>query len=151
MGTLPEQNQPYEMPLLLEEKATGDWYIDAPIVAGDFKVAIDFGTFVNVTNLPLAVPTGSAQVRLSMTAAEFGGNKVLVIGHDPDGLWKDIGIFFDLILGTVQTLIDIEEGDRTETSLELLIEKKDTSEVLIQKKIGQSLLAPDITLTTREP
>lgn len=151
MSNLPELNQPYAMPFTLEDNSTGDWFIDPPIVAGDFQVSKDFGALVNLTNLPLASPAGSSQILLSMTADEMNANKVSVYGHDPDGLWPDILIPFILIDGSEETLIDILEGDITETNIRHTVKKKGTSTVLVDKEVAGSLLDSNITITTSEP
>ena len=151
---LPEKGKAYSMPITLESKNTSEWLIDPPIQTGDFQVSVDFGGFANLAILPVVEPAGSRQVKLSLAAAEMLGDKVLVIGSDVGAVegegWRDLGIFFDLIEGTVETLIDLAEGDHTETSIRSLIKKKNTDTTLLDKKVAGSGLQPNITVTTRE-
>ena len=56
----------------------------------------------------------------------------------------------DLIAGTIETVVDILEGDHDETNNRAIRFKKDRTEIMVDKDITGSLLAPDVKVTTRE-
>ncbi len=149
---LPIKGVAYSFNIQLVDRSNPVDFLTSPTIAtGDFQVSIDGGTLANLTNLPSNVPAGSAIVRVILTAAEMDGDKVSVIGIDAAGnAWEDVAINLDLPEGTVETVLDILEGDHTETNIRALIKKKGTQTVLIDKKITGSLLSQGITIITEE-
>jgi hypothetical protein len=126
--------------------------INPTLAAGDFTVTKDGVDNGNLATLPVVTPAGSALVKVSLSANEMNADKVTVLAIDQAGdEWADLMAFLDLPNGTVETVTDILEGDHTESSARLLIKKKDTETVLIDKTVTGSLLTSDITVNTREP
>jgi len=70
----------------------GDPVTDPTISAGDFLVSTDFGATSNLDTLPAVTPSGSTQVKVTVSAAEMTGDNVLVMAEDPDGTWEPVSI-----------------------------------------------------------
>ena len=124
--------------------------VNPTIVAGDFKISKDFGALINLTNLPVVDPAGSSSVKINLTASEMTADKIGVFGKDPTQEWGDIRMSIDVPVSNQQSAVDIMEGDRIETSTNYKIFKKGTTDILVDKDIGGSLLPPDVTITTLE-
>ncbi len=127
--------------------------VDPEIVAGDFTISIDGATALSLTNLPFADPPGSKSVLVDLTAAEMNGSNISIIASDQDAAsWEDLAIEIQPFEnGNVDTIINLLEGDHTETSVSLTIKKRGTAEVLLQKDISGSLLSPSVLLETSDP
>ncbi len=64
--------------------------IDPTIAAHDFKVSIDGGALADPATLPAVSPAGSAQVIVSLSAAEMNGDDIALQCHDVAGSeWAD--------------------------------------------------------------
>lgn len=151
--SLPVKSESYTFYVSLVDISDPDNFkVNPTIEAGDFQVSIDDAAFTNLTNLPTVTPANSIQVKIVLTAAEMNGDKINVQGIDAVGdEWQDTYITIDVPRGSVETLFDIDEGDRTETRTRMTIRKKDTSIILIDKVITGSLLDNTVTLRTTEP
>lgn len=151
--SLPVKAEAYTFYVSLVDISDPDNFKANPtIAAGDFKISIDDAAFINLTNLPTATPSGSIQVKIVLTATEMNGDKINVQGIDAAGdEWQDAYITIDVPRGSVETIFDIDEGDRTETRTRMTIRKKDTSIILVDKVITGSLLDNEVTLRTTEP
>lgn len=125
--------------------------IDPTITAGDFQVSTDGSPLTDLDTLPSVDPAGSFNVLVSLSAAEMTGDKLTIQGIDPDDEWENIGIFLDIPEGTVETVLDIQQGDHIETSTTLTINKRGTLDTVLSKDITGSLLSPSITLRTDDP
>jgi hypothetical protein len=91
----PKKNVEYSFPITLVSPLTpGKFVINPTISAGDFTISIDGGAFVSLTNIPVAIGA-SKSVLVILTAAEMNGDKIIVLGSDPDDTWDDIEIFID--------------------------------------------------------
>lgn len=122
--------------------------VNPTIVAGDFKISKDFGTLINLTNLPVVDPAGSSSVKINLTATEMDADKIGVFGKDPTQEWGDITMSIDVPVSTPQSGVDILEGDRIETNTNYKIFKKGTTDILVDKDISGSLLDPSVVITT---
>lgn len=124
--------------------------INPDIEAGDFQISRDGATFVDLNTLPVVTPANSNLVRISLSAFEMNVPKVNIVGLDQaeTPLWEEIGIFIDVPTGSVETILDIEKGDRIETRSRLIINKQGTNDAVLDKAIGGSLLTPDVIITT---
>ncbi len=121
------------------------------IAAGDFQISIDGSTFANLTNLPTVDPTGSITVLVSLTADEMNGEKVNVQAIDAAGdEWQDLLMSIDVPTASTETINDIQEGDRIEDSVSLVINKKGTTTPVLDKTITGSLLSSNATISTTE-
>ena len=148
----PVKGQPYDFFISLTDITDPVFFITNPTIAtGDFKVSVDGGGLANLSQLPVVTPALSNVVKVSLSAGEMGGDKIVVVAKDALGdQWGDILAFLDVESGTTQTVLDIIEGDHTESSIRLLVNKKGTTTPVLDKKITGSLLQPDITVNTRE-
>lgn len=139
----------YTFPVALSKN--GSFVTNPTIAAGDFTRSLDGATFANLTTLPAVTPTGSTSVLVSLSAAEMNGEKLVVKGVDLAGSnWEPTNIFIDIPAGSSESVIDILEGDVVESSISLVVNKKDTSTALISKTITGSLLSSGVTVTTKE-
>lgn len=125
--------------------------VDPPIEVGDFKISKDFGTLANLETLPEVDPPGSSSVKINLSATEMNADKIGVFGKDPTEEWGDINMSIDVPENDNQSVVNILDGDRIESSVNYKIFKKGTTEVLVDKDITGSLLRSDITITTLEP
>jgi len=150
--SLPVKGEAYTFYVSLVDISDPDNFKSNPtIAAGDFQISIDDSTFANLTNLPTVTPASSIQVKIVLTSTEMTGDKVNAQGIDQAGdEWQDIYVAIDVPTGSVETLTDIAEGDQTETSARMIIKKKDTETIVLDKDITGSLLDPSITVRTRE-
>lgn len=150
--TQPIKGQAYDFYVGLDDINESFSFVTNPTIeAGDFQVSVDGGALANITTLPVVTPSGSQSVKVSLSASEMSGDKVVVLGSDAaDDEWGDIQAFLDLETGTTQTVIDILEGDHVETRDRLIINKKDTTDSVLDKSITGSLLSASVTIQTLE-
>lgn len=125
--------------------------VDPTIEAGDFQISKDFGALADLATLPVVDPAGSSLVKINLSATEMDAEKIAVVGKDPTEEWGDINMSIDVPENDNQSVVDILDGDRIESSVNYKIFKKGTTEVLVDKDITGSLLRSDITITTLEP
>jgi len=60
------------------------------IAAGDFKVSIDGGAFVNLATLPVVTPASGKAVQVTLSAGEMNGDNIAVLASDAAGAeWCD--------------------------------------------------------------
>ncbi len=150
---LPVQDTPFTffMPLV----SLGDpntFIVNPTIAAGDFLVSTNGAAFVPLATLPVVEPVGSTLVRIDLSSSEMGGAKVNVQGRDVSGdEWQDVMVFIDVPEGSVETVLDIQEGDHIESSGSLVINKRGTTTPVLEKDITGSLLSPSVTLRTTDP
>ena len=150
---LPIQETAYSFVTSLVNSLDPSQFLVNPTIAtGDFKISKDGGALANLATLPTVSPAGSSLVLVSLSALEMTGEKITVQAIDVAGdEWEDLSAFIDTPEGSVETVLNIQEGDRAESSVRLLIKKKDTSTVVLDKTITGSLLSPSVTVTTKEP
>ena len=151
--SLPKKSEAYNFYLALVDVTDSRLFVSDPTIElGDFKVSKDGGSYVNLEELPVVTPAGTISVKINLSETEMDADKVLVKAFDAnDDEWNEVLVFIDVPVGNIDTLVDIEEGDRTETSVRLLINKKGTTTPVLDKDITGSLLESNITVTTREP
>lgn len=67
-----------------------DFQPNPTLAAGDVKISIDGGAFVNIT-LPVVTPAAGKQVKVALSAAELTGKKITVHFIDQTGPkeWED--------------------------------------------------------------
>lgn len=155
--TLPVAGVAFEYPIVL--LGQDGQPIDNPtLAAGDFTVSTDGAAFANMATLPTVTPAGSGRVLLSFNAAEMTGtNEVLMRAKDvsaeanPDATsWLAQDVTISLVTGNSETVNDLLQGDRIETSVRSQVFKKGTSTELLDKKITGSLLRTNVTITTED-
>ena len=150
--SLPRKNVAYEFTMPLDSILLAGFQANPTIAAGDFKVSIDNGTYTNLTTLPVVDPIGSINVKINLSAAEMNGDKVTIQALDVAGdEWEEVFVFFDLFDGNTEQVVDLLEGDHSESSTNIIIKKKGTSTEILNKNVTGSLLSPSITITTSEP
>ncbi len=151
--SVPVKGEAYTFYLtLVSVAASNTFQVNPTIASGDFQISIDGGAFTNLSTIPVVSPAGSVGVLVSLSAIEMDGDKLQVVGVDASGAeWLDVAAFLDVPAGSEETVVDILEGDHTESFDRLTIRKKDTSTILVDKDIAGSLLTPGITIVTSEP
>ncbi len=90
----------------------GEFKANPTIAAGDFQISKDGVTFANLTNLPVVSPSGSIQVKATITVAEMTGTEhVGIKGIDQTATeeWAQIYIPID-----VPTLTVVGIGEQVE-------------------------------------
>ena len=93
----PRKNEAYDFLLSLVDTVTGDLLANRTIAVGDFTVSIDGSSFSNLETLPVVTPAGSISVKISLSAVEMDGDKVVVQGIDAAGAeWDDVFVFIDV-------------------------------------------------------
>jgi len=148
---LPKQGEEYIFEQSLDDTA-GFFLNDPVIVAGDFQISKDGGAYVNLATLPTVIEAGKSPVKFTVTATEATVNdRVMIIGRDSGDLWVNIDFVIEFPTGNIDTVNDLLEGDRTESSANITIKKKGTSTEILNKDIVGSLLSPSVTVTTTEP
>ncbi len=72
---------------------------------------------------------GSVMVKVTLTSVEMTGSKINIIGIDQTTIseWQDLIVSIDVPTGNVETLTDLDEGDRIETNSRLIINKAGTT------------------------
>ena len=150
--TLPVSGVEYSFTIQLVDSANPADFLASPtIAAGDFQVSTDGGALANLTNLPTNSPAGSILVNVTLTASEMAGAKISVVGIDAAGAaWEDIAINIDVPTGSIETVLDLVEGDHVETNSSLVIKRKGTSTEILNKTVTGSLLSDSVTVTTGE-
>lgn len=98
--------QAYTFPRGLYDAAAGGRFRLNPTIAlGDFKLSKDGGAFVNLTTLPVVVPSGGPLVVFSLTAAEMTATRVTIWGVDQSGNeWTE---FMEHVEPATKTLTDV--------------------------------------------
>lgn len=92
----PKKNIAYEFTITLTSSSTpGKFVVAATIAVGDFQISIDDAPFNNLETIPAVIPVGSKLVKISLSADEMNGNKINIIGSDPDDTWDDVNVFID--------------------------------------------------------
>ena len=150
---LPKRGQAYSFQISLVDTASPSTFKSSPTIAsGDFKISKDDGSLVKLATLPAVTPSGSVLVLIALSATEMTANKIAIIGKDAAGSeWNDVTITLDIPSGNIDTVNDLLEGDRSESSTGIIIKKKGTSTEILNKDITGSLLSPSVTVTTSEP
>lgn len=94
----PKKNTAYEFYLSLVDTANpASFKANPTIAAGDFLLSTDGLAFANLATLPVVTPAGSISVKISLSAAEMNGDKIIVQGIDQAGNeWDDVLVFIDV-------------------------------------------------------
>ena len=64
------------------------------ISSGDFKISKNGGSFSNLSTLPNVTPSGSVQVKITLSAVEMNADNIFIRCHDQSGTlqWADLSI-----------------------------------------------------------
>ena len=125
--------------------------VNPTIAVGDFKVSKDGGALVNLATLPVVAPAGSRMVQIDLSSSEMDADKVVVQGVDVAGdEWQELEAYIDVPTGSTEALMEIQQGDRVESSTRLIINRAGTTDALIDKDITGSLLTPNVTIRTKD-
>lgn len=152
----PERGVAYDFFIPLLDFGTGEFVDDPTIVTGDFKVSKDGGAFVDLITLPAATPALSSSVKVNLSALEMTANKIVVEAVDqtiPIPQWRDVFTFIDCPAptpGGISKILDILEGDHIERFDRVIINKKNTTTAVLDKKIFGSLLKSNVVIRTTE-
>lgn len=92
----PKKNVAYTFYVALFDVVTGGFKVNPTIAAGDFKVSTDGGVYGNLATLPTVEPTGSINVKISLSQSEMNGDKITVKCIDVAGdEWSPAMFFID--------------------------------------------------------
>ena len=149
---VPVFNTSYSFYVSLADAADPSKFKASPtIAAGDFQISIDGSAFVNLTTTPVVVPVGGIAVLVPLTADEMNGKKVNIQAIDASGSeWEELLVSIDVPTASTETINDIQEGDRIESNVSLVINKKGTTIPVLDKAITGSLLSPSASIQTKE-
>jgi len=79
----PKKGEDFIIRIGLEDMANpGTFRVSPTIAAGDFQVDKDGGGFADLSTLPTVDPTGTAAVKLTLSATEMNADVVTVKGVD---------------------------------------------------------------------
>ena len=133
---------------------TGDFKINPTINAGDFQISKDESVYVNLVNLPTIEPVGSENIKVSLTALEMTADRIVVRGVDLTAFteWEQVkaNISTEATPGGTSKILDILEGDHLERVDRVTINKKNTTEAVLDKQIFGSLLKSNVVIRTAE-
>lgn len=155
--SLPVAGEAFEYPIVL--LGQDEQPLDNPdLQVGDFRISTDGAPFANSADLPEVVPAGSGRVLLKFNAAEMTGvNDVMLRAKDvsaeanPDATsWLAVDVTISLVTGNVETVNDLLQGDRVESSVRSQVFKRGTATELLDKTITGSLLQPNVEITTKD-
>lgn len=135
----------------LDSVLNDGFQVNPTLASGDFQVSTDSGAFVN-TAIPVVTPAGSASVLVTISTSQANGDTVEVQAKDQTDPveWNEVSYIFELFDGSLEVINDIIQGDIQESSARIIIKKKDTSDVVLDKKITGSLLSTSVTVNTSE-
>jgi hypothetical protein len=91
----PIKNQDFVVRVALCDAATPSRFRSSPtIAAGDFKVDKDGGGLTNLATLPTVDPSGTALVKIALSATEMNADVVTIVGSDQTSPpeWADLVI-----------------------------------------------------------
>ncbi len=144
----PKKNTAYEFYLCLNDtEVQGAFKVNPTIVAGDFQVSIDGGAFANLATLPAVTPSGSASVKVNLSAAEMNGDKIVVKAIDAaNDEWDDVSTFID---APVSTNEDIPSGVWAQV-LEAPYTAQELMRVFVASLAGRVIGAPFGPITMRD-
>ena len=75
---------------LSPRQGVGEFQTNPTIEAGDVKISLDGGAFVNLTTLPIVTPAGSKAVKLTLSQAETNADNIAILFNDQSGgQWCD--------------------------------------------------------------
>lgn len=127
-----------------------EFIVNPTIALGDFQVSTDGSAYANLTTIPTVDPAGSITVKVTVSAVEMTGDKVNIKAVDAAGSeWGQALVVIDVPEATTESLFDLEQGDRIETANRLIINKKNTTDALLDKQISGSAYN-GVEITTKE-
>jgi hypothetical protein len=135
----PKKNIAYTFYIALFDSANpGALKVNPTLAAGDFKISTGGGAFANLATLPVVTPSGSVCVKITLSAGEMNGDKIVIQCIDvAGGEWDDQLIFIDV------DVVNLDDIVRSETPVnKLKVAASGTAESNI-KEIGDSSAASD--------
>ncbi len=153
----PERGVPYDFFIPLLDLGTGEFLLSPTIVDGDFRVSKDGGAFVNLTTVPVVMPSASGSVKVDLNAAEMTADKIVIEAIDITVIqeWRSVFSFIDTeihgAIADIVKILDILEGDHIERSDRVIINRKNTQVAVLDKVISGSLLKSNVVIKTFEP
>lgn len=127
-----------------------DFYTDISIVFIDGALT---GQSRSITGYNGTTKTITLDEELTSAPADGVGfiiktDHVHPIAQIVDGVWGPVT--GEAVAANVETLLDIEQGDRTETNVRLIINRAGTLDSVLDKEITGSLLTPNVTIRTTD-
>jgi len=105
----PKKNTAYIFDIALVDVAGNAAFKSNPTIAtGDFKVSTDNGALANLATLPAVNPASSIIVKVSLSASEMNGDKIMIQCIDAAGSeWGDAFIFLDTTTQTIDDMVNL--------------------------------------------
>lgn len=124
----PKKGVAYDFPIgLVDSLATSKFKVSPTIVAGDFKISKDYGSFADLDTLPAVLPAGGVSVKVIVSLDEMTSDKIVITGIDLLGdEWNDTFIFID---NTIVTIDDLVRSTTPANSLDILNGRVDIGKV----------------------
>lgn len=98
----PKKNVAFTFNLALVDSSNRPQFITNPSIdIGNFRVSTDGAALTNLATLPV-VENGT--VKIDLSASEMNGDRVLIVGHRPDGEWDDVNVTIHPTTVTVDDL-----------------------------------------------
>ena len=112
---LPKRGVAYiEYITLVDSLDPSKFKVNPTIVAGDFQISKDGGTFANLATLPAVTPAGSRTVKISLSATEMDADNITVQAIDVAGdEWMEAIITYNTqdIVNIVSGMLDALSDD----------------------------------------
>jgi len=139
----------YQFPVGLGSVLSTGFQVSPTIAAGDFQISRDSSAFANLATLPVVSPSGSTSVLISLSSTEMTADKIVIYAKDAAGdEWNELRAFIDVPVGNSESVYDLMVGDHIETQTTQRVNKAGTSNAILNKTVGGSLLSPSVTITT---
>lgn len=124
----PKKGVAYDFPIgLVDSLDTSKFKANPTIVAGDFKISKDYGSFVDLDTLPAVLPAGGVSVKVILSSDEMNVDKIIITGIDVAGAeWNDTFIFID---NTIVTIDDLVRSTIPANSLDILNGRVDIGKI----------------------
>lgn len=149
--TLPIKGEEFTFIAKLDSVLDDGFQVDPTLATGDFQSSTDGAAFTNIA-IPVVTPVGSSSILVTVSTLQANGDTVEIKAKDQTSPieWNEVSYIFELFDGSLEVVNDIIQGDITESSARVLINKKGTTTPVLDKVITGSLLNPDVTVNTRE-
>ena len=131
-------------------EAVDDFYNDVSMVFVNGALTGQSRTILSYEGATKTITLDEALTSIPANGDEFiiKTDHVHPIAQIVEGVWgPTIG---EAVSENVQTLLDIEQGDRTETNNRLIINRVGTLDSVLDKEITGSLLTPNVTIRTTD-
>ena len=145
---LPKKGVAYDFSLSLVSVAVSTQFqVNPTIAAGDFKISKDYGAFVNLAILPVVLPAGTINVKVSLSATEMQADKIVVLARDAAGAeWREAVTSFDVPLFNATDAVELQINNAL-TTLDPVGFQAGSRKVTIFEKDSVTVVKHEIVLS----